>query len=177
MNHGNFRRQVILPFKATFDGAARIATLEDDLVAEGAGILNWMLEGLRKWQFSKLTVDLPKVLLDARQAYKDDMDLVGKWFAERVEVTDSKIMSRSMDLFADYKRYAESLNHRAKAHKTWSGEMKTKGYEAERKEVGMCYSGLALKPEFNGFFEYKWPIGSKIVDNGVKAQIIKEVQV
>ena len=146
MNYGNFRRQIILHFKATFDKETRVNGLDQMLFAEASGILNWMLEGLRKWHQNKLTVSLPQSILDARQEYRDEMDIVSRWFNESVDVVDSKgVVIKSLDFYANYREYAMQTGHRPKGMRIWTQEMRSKGHEARKSNGVMKFIGYSLK--------------------------------
>lgn len=151
INNGNFRRPVLIHFNATFEGAKRVNGLEDILALEGSGILNWMLEGLARWREHKLSSGLPKVLEDARQAYKKEQDFLGQWLDECVEMTGKdgdEILGK--DLFLSYSEYARSWNNKPKGRKTWSQEMKLKGFEPVKAST-MKYKGMRLVEQQDEF--------------------------
>lgn len=141
MNHGNFRRQIILHFKETFDGSRRINNLESQLLAEAPGILNWMIVGLRRWHEQKLSTHLPESIKQARQDYREEMDVVGRWLRENWEILDGPEAERylltSVELYSDYKEYATSSGHRPKGSRIWTQEMKSKGLETKKVNGGV----------------------------------------
>jgi len=146
MNYGNFRRQIILHFKATFDREKRINGLENILFGEAAGILNWMVEGLKRWQEKKLTTHLPESLLKARDDYRYEMDIVGKWLEECVETeVGVTIPIKSTDLYASYREYAIQSGHKPKGQRIWIQEMKSKGFNSYKSNGTMKYRGLSLR--------------------------------
>jgi putative DNA primase/helicase len=146
MNYGNFRRQIILHFNATFDKEKRINGLENILFAEAAGILNWMIVGLGRWREQKLTTHLPKSLLDARQSYREEMDIVGKWLEECVEVDKNSVINpRSQDLYTHYREYAIQSGHKPKGLRIWSQELRTKGLVAYKTSGVMKFKGIRIK--------------------------------
>lgn len=151
MNHGNFRRQVILQFNATFDGSKRINGLEDILMAERAGILNWMLAGLARWRDRKLSEGLPEVLEEARREYKEDMDIVGKWLEEYVEKVDGeKEEINSTELFTHYQESVKRMGHMPKNQRNWGMEMKARGFKTRKSNGRYLYVGVRLNEE--------WPV-------------------
>lgn len=158
MNYGNFRRQIILHFKATFDKEKRINGLENILFAEAPGILNWMIAGLARWREQKLTTHLPKSLLDARKAYREEMDIVGKWLEECVEVNkDSPVVTRKQELYTHYREYAIQSGHKPKGMRIWSQELEIKGIK-DYKSVGvMKYRGVSIRPADMWVTAKDWP--------------------
>lgn len=109
-----------------------------------------MIEGLMRWQKSKLSVNLPDILVEARRNYRAEMDFVGKWLDECVEIGDPKFSTVSKELFANYVEYARDMNHKPKSHKTWSQEMRTKGFEPIKRNKGMVYLGFKLVNPYEG---------------------------
>jgi len=55
--------------------------LLETLRGEGAGILNWMLQGLRDW--SKGGLRTPGPIVQSTAAYREEQDVLGEWIAER----------------------------------------------------------------------------------------------
>lgn len=148
-DHGNFRRPVILNFDRRFEANERIPDLQDQLYAERAGILNWMLEGLRKWQERKLTTHVPKSLTDAKSDYQMDMDILGKWLTARTEKCDEAPGIMGDTLYRDYYDYVKMIGHFPKSITLWGREMKGK-VEGKRTNRGVKYMGINL-------VEAEWP--------------------
>lgn len=81
-SHGIWRRIQIIPFNATFDRDTRIANYEGILAEERSGILNWMIEGLRKWHEMQDLME-PDIIRIAVEEYREDEDLISA-FAKSV---------------------------------------------------------------------------------------------
>lgn len=78
---GVWRRMKLIPFTVTVPPEKRDHRLEEKLRAELPGILNWAIEGCMEWQRATRLKD-PKVITDAVQEYREDMDVVGTWLKE-----------------------------------------------------------------------------------------------
>ena len=65
---------------------------------EFPGILNWAIEGYRKYQDEG--VEEPKVVLDAIKEYRSDSDTLGRFMEECCTTLDSSISTK--DLFKAY---------------------------------------------------------------------------
>jgi putative DNA primase/helicase len=81
---GIWSRLHVVPFTVSFLGREDLR-LEEKLRAERAGILNWMVQGCLAWQRYGLVV--PDAVKIATNAYRADMDSVGRWLAEECELT------------------------------------------------------------------------------------------
>lgn len=105
-DHGIWRRLVLVPFVVNFDNHPTIKKDPErmaKLKAEYSGILSWIVKGALMYQ--KEGLKAPKVIEDARNEYKEDMDLLSDWIAECCEVGQGK-EATSKDLWASWQRYA-----------------------------------------------------------------------
>lgn len=75
---GIWRRIVIVPFGVQIPEGERVKDMHKALLkAEGPGILNWMLEGWRRWRGDGLAA--PKGVTDAGEEYRRDSDPIGEF--------------------------------------------------------------------------------------------------
>ena len=71
---------------------------------EFPGILNWAIEGYRKYQSEG--VEEPKVVLDAIKEYRSDSDTLGRFMEECCTASDSSVSTK--DLFKAYESWCSS---------------------------------------------------------------------
>ena len=102
-DHGIWRRLVVVPFGATFDLDAD-PTLADDLAAESAGILAWLVRGAVAYYANGLP-RVPAAWRAATGAYRDASDPVGTFLAEYCEVR-SGVSVGATELYDAYCRDA-----------------------------------------------------------------------
>ena len=106
-DEGIWRRLHLIPFITTFPKGERDRSFrENKLLPELSGILNWALEGLRAYLKSKNGLDPPEEVMDATKEYREDMDIVGRWIAERCIKGDA-VEEKFAALYKDYKGWAE----------------------------------------------------------------------
>jgi putative DNA primase/helicase len=136
---GMWRRVVLTPFDTTIAEANRDPKLVEKLKAEGPGVLNWMLAGLRDLQMNGLRV--PKRITAATAAYRDEMDIIGDWIAENCE-TGAGRSEKKANLYADYVAWAKANGHQPLAQGRLTRRLNERGFEldAGRRTV----RGLAL---------------------------------
>lgn len=103
---GIWRRIVIILFPHQFKGAAIDKGVETRLLAEGPGVLNWMLEGLRQWLEAGRLVQ-PQAVQEAVEEYRRAANPFGEWMAARCDTSDPLALTPSSDLYADYKGWCE----------------------------------------------------------------------
>ena len=66
----------MIPFDVTIPPEQRDKNLTEKLIAENAGILNWLIQGYAMWKKEGLG-DEPKAVREANEEYRMDMDAVG----------------------------------------------------------------------------------------------------
>ena len=107
-DHGIWRRLVLVPFVVNFDNHPTIKKDPErmaKLKAEYSGILSWIVQGALMYQ--KEGLKAPKVIEDARNEYKEDMDLLSDWVAECCTVGNGEIAT-NRELWASWEAYARA---------------------------------------------------------------------
>jgi putative DNA primase/helicase len=104
---GIWRRILIVLFQHQFKGDAIDKTIKDRLRPEFSGILNWCLEGLKRW-LTRGRLDPPRQVAEAIEDYRRAANPFGEWMAERVDTSDPNVLTAAADLFDDYKRWCEA---------------------------------------------------------------------
>ena len=84
---GIWRRMAPIPFNASFTGNKIKKNLQEKLLKESAGILNWALEGCQL--FLKEGLDEPQSVLDAKEAYRTASDNVRQFAEQELVITPS----------------------------------------------------------------------------------------
>lgn len=139
-DRGIWRRIRLIPFTQSFEGRED-RHLRETLLKELSGILNWALEGLRKWQESGLT--LPDCVKKATQDYKKECDVLGQWIDERIEFDNQSTVSAS-ELYRDYKKWAEENGYYPFSQKSFGLILFEKGFKKVRKSSGYYYEGIRI---------------------------------
>ncbi len=101
---GIWRRICLVPWTVTIPVAERDAELPTKLRAELPGVLAWAVRGCLEWQRGGLKV--PAVVHDATDAYREESDPVGEFFALRCVFEPDARVTRKM-LRAQYESFAE----------------------------------------------------------------------
>ncbi|HEX9929315.1 MAG TPA: phage/plasmid primase, P4 family [Pyrinomonadaceae bacterium] len=143
---GIWRRIRLIPFTQSFENERDDKTLIDKLLAELPGILNWALEGLRKWQADGLPI--PKAISEATEEYRHESDPIGQWIEERTSPNPNSLEPIQANvLYKDYSRWAQERSEHPFSHRTWGQSMSERGYSKKRSAAGYNYYGLKLEPE------------------------------
>lgn len=83
-DYGIWRRLIPIPFSRTFGPGEVDEQLKYRLWEELPGVLNWCLEGLRKWNERPLKDNPPARIIEELAIYQEESDLLGEWIREKI---------------------------------------------------------------------------------------------
>jgi len=108
-DHGIWRRLMMVPFTRNYDEDKTVKkdpSRSEKLLAELPGVLAWLVRGALEYQREGLNE--PCNTKNAREEYRDEMDLLKDWISECCELGDFK--ETSQNLWVSWKQYAEARN-------------------------------------------------------------------
>jgi len=141
-DQGIWRRINLIPFEVTIPPGQRDKRLSIKLRAELPGILNWAIKGCLAWQKSGLAQ--PKLVTDAVNSYREEMDLLGQWVAGNC-VVDARYVWPSRQAYGNYKLWAEGGGYKPMSESIFSRELETSFKKVKRKDANY-FEGIAQKP-------------------------------
>jgi putative DNA primase/helicase len=103
---GIWRRIHYVPYLVTITDGEKVERFRQErLEPERAGILNWMLDGLKDYLVGGLRP--PPIVVAATKEYRNEMDTVGQWIAVMCEpsLIGAKLFLKT--LFESYKKWAD----------------------------------------------------------------------
>jgi len=137
---GVWRRIRPIPFNYTVPDKDRILDYGKKILTEGKpGILNWFLEGWRKYQEEGL--EMPDAVRLDYDSYRRESDLAGKFISECCEQGNEYMVSVS-DL---HRAFVEWSGLTRESIKFFSQKMAKKGFQRERKRDGVYLMGIKLR--------------------------------
>jgi putative DNA primase/helicase len=139
------RRFLIVPFEHKPEKPDR--ELEEKLMAEAPGILQWMIEGCLDWQANGLVK--PASVLAATEEYFSDQDLFEHWLAEECDCEPGNNYKRatSSGLFKSWKEFALSAGHPPGTRQSFGDQMSRHGFRYQRDKKAREFVGIMLKPK------------------------------
>jgi putative DNA primase/helicase len=114
------RRMVLVPFNQTFSGTRRDNQLSEKLRAEYSGILQWFIEGARKWYESGLKI--PEAVLHSSSEYMSEQNDIAMWLDDACEI--SVMFEDSVtNLYSSYRDWKEAQGEKAQSSKSWGDRL------------------------------------------------------
>ena len=104
-DEGLARRLIVIDFPRTFSREERDPNLQESLLLEGSGILNWLIEGAILWQTHGLNP--PQVLQDQADEYRDSMDTFGRFLEEAIEYGE-EFRASNAEVWEAFSRFQQS---------------------------------------------------------------------
>ena len=104
---------------------------------EFPGILNWAIEGYRKYQSEG--VEEPKVVLDAIKEYRNDSDTVGRFIEECCTTSNKSISTK--DFFIAYQSWCNTTSEDKQFNRLngLTKELKRKGFKIRSGHAGKSF--------------------------------------
>jgi putative DNA primase/helicase len=124
--------------------------LEEKLLAEAPGILQWMIEGCLDWQKNGLI--RPEIVQAATADYFSEQDMFGQWVEDCCEVKigcHPLIWDLSADLFGSWAAYCKKVGEEPGTQRAFAGEMAKRGFEKYRASGSGArgFKFIRLRPE------------------------------
>lgn len=141
-NNGLFRRVRIIEFPEV-PPEKRDPLYKTFIRDEGAGILNWALDGLQRLQ-QRGHFDIPSTVQDASDRFKETND-VPAIFVEEMCVRDPNDRVQTSRLYREYKFWCEENGHRPLSSTRMATEWERLGFEKLRSNGVRYYSGVRLR--------------------------------
>jgi putative DNA primase/helicase len=141
-DHGIWRRIKLIPFTTRIEEENQDKHLEEKLMREGPGILNWLIEGARRWCAEGLKT--PNIIISATAEYRSEMDVMGNFIRERCLLSDN-VCIRSRELFKCYQDWCDDSNERACSERFFGLRLKELGVEQKRNNYGRYWQGIELR--------------------------------
>ena len=142
---GIWRRLIVIPFNAKIEGNNDIKNYADYLYENAGGyILKWIIEGAKKAIDADFKTELPQVVKDAIQAYREDNDWLGHFIEERCDV-DVSYTEKSGELYQRYREYAVQNGEYTRQVGDFISALENAGFARKKTKNGKFFYGLKLK--------------------------------
>jgi putative DNA primase/helicase len=141
-DNGIWRRIRLLPFTVSFQGKREDKRLEDKLMAELPGILNWALQGCLEWQ-ALGDLCAPAVVTDATREYRAESDAVGR-FLDDCTCAQEIGGARATELYQAFVKWTKANGEEGTSNVRFARSMKERGLATTHDMYGSFYPGLGI---------------------------------
>ena len=144
-DEGTWRRLIVIPFKAQFEGHSEIKNYADYLVeTAGPAILRWIIEGAETVIANEYHLTMPKCVRDAIQEYRGQNDWLHHFLEDCCDV-DSSCQEKSGALYTAYRLYCQQMNEYTRSTTDFYGALEKAGFDRRKRKAGYFIYGLKLK--------------------------------
>lgn len=113
----------VVSFNKHFEESEQNKKLKDDLKAESAGILNWMIEGLYLYRREGLTP--PAAVQGSTEEYENDSDKIGRFISECLVKSDKNVSAKTV--YETYSKWCSASGCGIENKGNFFTELKVKG--------------------------------------------------
>ena len=146
-DNGIWRRIKMIPFTVTIPPEQRDKKLTEKLIAENSGILNWLIQGYAMWK--KEGLEEPEAVRQANEEYRMDMDAVGTFVNDCLEIDASlKWRLHTKLLYETYIKWCNKNNERVMSQKWLGLRMSEKGFKRMATNGQRVWLGLVIRNEW-----------------------------
>ncbi len=144
MDDGIWRRLVVIPFNAKFEGKSDKKNYTEYLISHAGGyILKWLVEGAKKAYDADFQIDPPAEVREAVDKYKRDSDWFSHFVDECCEVGDS-FVEKSGDLYSAYRAFCARVGDFTRSTTDFYNEVESRGFSRQRNSNGRFVIGIKL---------------------------------
>ncbi len=141
-NNGLFRRVKIIQFAAIPENERR-PELKDLVAQEGAGILNWAIEGLKRLQ-QRGRFEIPSGVQEATADFARRNDIPAN-FVDECCLVGPEYRVNAAQLYGAYSQWARDTGHKPQSATTIAADWQRLGFERYRANGRSFYRGIGLK--------------------------------
>lgn len=153
MDDGIWRRLIVIPFKAKFEGKSDTKNYGDLLQKKaGPAVLSWIIEGAQKVIQSNFKITEPQIVRESIADYREQNDWLSEFLTACCEIVDDpKTEARSGELYQKYRDYSMRMGEYTRSTTDFYTELENKGFIRHKTRMGSFVRGLRIQhdEEFN----------------------------
>ena len=144
---GTWRRLTVVPFTATIPEGGGVANYGDVLAREaGPAILSWAVEGAVNFARNGYKLDIPEVVEEATDAYREREDWLTNFINERC-VKEPNARASASELYREYRAWAEETGDYVRRLNDFDAAMETAGFQKIKPKNKSTWVGLKIDLE------------------------------
>ncbi len=141
-NSGLFRRVKVIRFP-DLPAEQRDPDMKRSIEGEGAGILNWALDGLARLK-KRGGFEVPDNVTEATEHFRENNDVPALFVADRC-MKDAETREQASSLYGEYKQWCEENGHRPQSSTRLADDWQRLGFERYRSKGVTYYRGVRVR--------------------------------
>lgn len=141
-NDGLFRRVKVVEIEPIPE-SERDPEIKEQIKTEGAGILNWALDGLERLR-KRGSFEVPDAVRDATARWREVNDVPAMFVAEECETGEGRSV-RATQLYLRYQTWCVMNGHKAKSRTHVAEDWRRLGFTPKRDKRGIVWHGIDTK--------------------------------
>lgn len=143
-DEGIWRRLWLLPFTVTIPEDRRDPGILDKLEAEGSGILNWCIEGLRRYLENGRRLAPPDKVVAATARFRSESDVIGRFLAQEMKVEPTGTIERTA-LYKIYLKWCEEEGEKPVSNRAVIKYLRERQFQEIKLGGAWCWEGIRIK--------------------------------
>lgn len=143
-DEGIWRRLWLMPFTVTIPEERRDRGILKRLEAEGSGILNWCLVGLRRYYENGCRLAPPEKVVAATKRFRSENDVVGRFLADEMVAEPTGVIERAA-LYKIYTKWCEEENEKPVSNRMMIKYLREKQFGERKMGGAWTWEGLRIK--------------------------------
>jgi len=138
VEHSNayFRRFLIIPFNVTIPENQQDRNLAQKIIQkELPGVLNWVLDGLKRLTTNK-KFTVSSIVADQVEQYKNEADTSYLFLEEYSYIPNESNSQLLKKLYNEYKAFCQVNNYMAYSNRTFKKHLEAHGFETHKSKLG-----------------------------------------
>jgi len=141
---GIWRRIWLIPFEVQIPEERRDPQITEKLLQEKAGILNWMLAGLRQYHAQGHRLRPADKIVAATRAYRRESDAIGRFLADEMIYDPQGSVTRA-GLYSIYSEWCKVEGEPPVASRTIAKYLRERQIQETKRGGARCWIGIRVK--------------------------------
>lgn len=146
-DNGTWRRLIVCPFNATFEGGECIQNYAQRLAEQAGGaILSWAIEGATNFVRNGYKLDVPDAVDEITDAYRQREDWLTN-FLDECCTREPNARTSASELYSTYREWAQGVGDYVRRLSDFTTAMEGAGYERIRPQNKSTWLGVRVTSE------------------------------
>lgn len=148
---GFFRRMVFIPFEKTISKEKQDKNLHKKILANKAGVLNWLLAGIYEVMENE-GIFISEKCANFLEKFRKESNLAIRYIEDKELNASNTEVIRFQKLYENFKDYCYEQGEKSLTQKTFNAELRKLGFKSVRRSEGNVWFASSNKINFHTTF-------------------------